>query len=85
MEGLELSSLIAELLEEAFEGREESIVVVGFDSSTLDFRLKLCEGSVVGALRPLEEAKDCLDVDRLQLLVNRVQVGSLVLPELELD
>lgn len=81
----ELLRIVGQLLEQAAEGLQVQVVVVGLDSSHLDLLLKLGEGTSVSGLVLLEELQHLLDAFAQQLLADEVQVVGLVLPESQLD
>jgi hypothetical protein len=56
-------------------------VIVGFDSSSLNFFLELGERTGVGTLILLEELQNFLDSFATKLLTDVVEVVRLVLPE----
>ncbi len=85
MNGFELISIFTQLLEKIFKGRKEFDIVVGLDSGILNFFLELSERISIGAFWSLEESQNTLHFDWLELIINSIQVVSLVFPEFKLD
>ena len=66
------------------EGGEELDVVVGLDARLAHLLAEAVEGGEVGRLRQVEHAHHLADLLGLQLLLDAVEVGRLLLPELNL-
>ena len=73
---------IDELKEEIFKSFEVLVVLVGLISCCLNFFLELAEWSSVGGFVLLEELQNLLDLLRVELVANGVEVLALVLPEI---
>jgi hypothetical protein len=70
--------------EEPFERLQILEVLVGFGASGLHLLLQLREGRCVGGLVLFEELQHFLDALGVELVADRVQVLTLVSPEVEL-
>ena len=63
---------------------QELVVLIGLDPCNVHLLLELAEGAGLRALVLLQELQDLLDALAGELLADGVEVGALVLPELEL-
>ena len=82
--GLDLLARVNKVFEESVECLEVLEVFVGFSAGCLDLFLEFGESRGVSALVLLEELENLLNALRIELLANRVQVVTLVAPEVEL-
>jgi hypothetical protein len=75
---------IHEFQEPILQNGHESVTVIGLDFGLFDLFFELFERFVVGGLALKEELEDFLDLLRLKLVVDGVQILGLVFPERDL-
>mmetsp|Transcript_9277 Transcript_9277/g.10102 ORF Transcript_9277/g.10102 Transcript_9277/m.10102 type:complete len:229 (+) Transcript_9277:1035-1721(+) len=76
---------VHEIQEPFLECLQVLVVTIGFGSSGLNFLLQFGEWDGVGTLILVQKLGHLLDLVRLQLLMDRIQILGLVLPELQLN
>ena len=81
----EFLAQISKLVKQSSKGLEILEVLIGLRASSLNFLLKLAEGSGVGGFVLLEELENLLDAFGVKLVADSVQVLRFVLPELDLS
>lgn len=83
MSDLKLLRVVAQLLEPRSQGVQVFEIVVGFDSGVHHFFLQLRERVGVCAFISFQETEDILNFVGFQLLVDGIEIVSLLLPEFE--
>mmetsp|Transcript_24254 Transcript_24254/g.21359 ORF Transcript_24254/g.21359 Transcript_24254/m.21359 type:complete len:229 (-) Transcript_24254:598-1284(-) len=81
VEGSKISAFGDEILEGVLQSLQKFIVIIGFHSVALDFLVELVEGDGVGGLVLFQEFEDLLYSIRLELLIDGIQILTLLSPE----
>ena len=80
----ELLRLVSELVEELLKGRQVFEILIGLGLCRSDLLMELGKSGGVSALVLLQEFEYLLDAFTGQLIADRVEIFTLVLPEVEL-